>query len=263
MQPDILYGVDAYLIALVLLALMVGAMMLGHRIGIWHSRTITPESRDHANALQPSFLTLIALLLAFTFALALDRFAVRSTAVVTEANTIGTAWLRTELLPEPARTEAQDLMRSYLQVRLAGGSQSAVNHEAREAALAEAAVVATRLWTLAAEAARAGGPVPLSFAHSVNEMIDAFALTDQAVRHHVPQTVLLVLFASLIVQGLVYGYCGGIGGARPTPLVYMGLYLTAMAVFLILDLDRPRRGLITVDRSAMYALADTMGLPSP
>lgn len=263
MRGDILYGVDSWLIAAVLLALMVVSMLLGHRLGTWHGTSITAESRENAKALHPSFLTLIALLLAFTFSLALDRFAVRSTAVVTEANAIGTAWLRTDLLPEPTRTEARDLMRTYLVARLTGGSYSAVDEEARDAALAEAAAVGEQIWILAAAAARSGGPVPLSFAHAVNDMMDAFGLTDSAVRHQVPPTVLVVLFVALIVQGIVLGYCDGVSGARATPLVYLGLFLTALTVFLILDLDRPRRGLITVDRSAMYALAETMDVQRP
>lgn len=263
MSGDVLYTVDAYVVAVALFSLMVAALMLGRTAGRWHGGRLDAESRENAPNLQAPLLTLIGLVLAFTFSLALDRFSTRSTAVVTEANAIGTAWLRTDLLPEPARTTARDLIRDYLAARLEGGALSAVNETARAAALAHAAGLADRIWAIAAETARSGGPVPLAFAHAVNDMIDSFGLTDQAVRHHVPPTVLWVLILALILQGAVFGYCDGVSGTRITPLVFLGLLMTTVIVFLILDLDRPRRGLITVDRSAMTALADTMGLPRP
>jgi hypothetical protein len=263
MTRDVLYRVETYQIALGLIFLMGVALVIGRRLGHWHHASLSERSRDHAESFHPAFLTLIALLLGFTFSLALDRFADRSAAVVEEANAIGTAWLRTDLLPEPARTEARELMRAYLVARLEGVQESSVNEAERAIANAKATAAADRIWQLAATAARANGVISLSYAQSVNEMIDAFGLSEASIRLHVPQTVLMVLFIALLVQGFAVGYAGGVALVQPTPLIFLGLFMTALTVSLILDLDRPRRGLVTVDQSAMQALAGPMGVTLP
>jgi hypothetical protein len=263
MARDILYRVDTYQIALGLIFLMILVLAIGRRLGRWHHASLSKPSREHAEALQTSFLTLIALLLGFTFSLALDRFADRSAAVVDEANAIGTAWLQTDLLPEPARTEARDLMRAYLLARLEGVQVSMINETERAVANAKATATADRIWQLAAEAARTHGLISLSYAQSVNGMIDAFGLSEASIRLHVPQTVLVVLFIALLVQGFSVGYSDGVALAQPTPLILMGLFMTTLTVSLILDLDRPRRGLVTVDYSAMESLAAPMGVTLP
>ena len=136
---------------------------------------------------------------------------------------------------------------------------SAANGPGREQMIASAEMVFAALWQLAAEEAReTGNPVTMGFVTSLNDMIDALASRDAAINRHVPETVLFLLFGTFLVLGAVIGYSNGISTLRPGVPVYAMMILIVVLVFLIIDLDRPRRGLIAVDQSPLAATVAAM-----
>ena len=102
------------------------------------------DSKTHINATQSSTLGILALLLAFTFSLSLQRFDTRSDAMVDEANAIGTAYLRAQMLPAPLRDETRALLREYVDVRVKAGTLSVVEEEQWGALMARPATSRTR-----------------------------------------------------------------------------------------------------------------------
>ena len=114
------------LLSLVLLGL---GMVIGTRIRERREQIIEREGKI-ITVLEGALLTLFGLLIGFTFSMAVNRYDARKTLVVTEANAIGTTWLRTALLAEPARSEEQGLLREYVQQRMrylsAGPDQAAI-----------------------------------------------------------------------------------------------------------------------------------------
>ncbi len=147
---------------------------------------------------------------------ALGRYDQRSNEVVSEANAVGTAWLRTDLVSDARRDEAKQLIREYGAIRVGSVRLSAVDQEGRSRMIAEAETVFDRLGTLAAEEAReAGNPVAMGFVASLNDMIDALATRDAAINRHVPELVLYLLFGTFILLGSVVGYSSGISNVRP------------------------------------------------
>ena len=261
MKPpdELMYDFPSYLIAISLLVLMVLATRLGGVLGRRLEPQENSESRNQANAVQGSLLGLLALMLGFTFSLSLGRFEQRSIEVVNEANAIGTAWLRTDLLGDARRDAAQKLLRRYGELRLAAATVSAADTVERTSLVAEAGTVFADLWALAAAETRAtGSPVALSFATSLNDMIDALGTRDAAIDRHVPELVLFLLFATFVLLGLVVGYASAIAGVRPGIPVHTLMMLIVVLVFLIIDLDRPRRGLIEVDQTALVETVAAM-----
>ena len=125
-MKEFMYDVDSGVIAAALLGSMVVRVELGYRIGLRMRHRANDDSKSHINAIQGSILGILALLLGFTFSLSLQRFDSRSEAVVEEANAIGTAWLRTQMLPEQIRVEVQATMREYAEVRVQATSISQV-----------------------------------------------------------------------------------------------------------------------------------------
>ena len=105
---QLLYNIDATLIIGVLFVLMFAAIEAGYRFGVRRKDSATDVTRDHLSAIQASILGLMGLLLAFTFSLSVQRFDTRSDAAVDEANAIGTAYLRTQLLPPALRSGCPD-----------------------------------------------------------------------------------------------------------------------------------------------------------
>src|SRR5688572_31729155 len=99
-------------------ALLWLALEAGYRIGRWRHEHIADEKEQPVGAMVASILGLVALVLGFTFSLAASRFDARRMAVLEEANAIGTAHLRSRLLPLPQRAEIERLLREYVQVRI-------------------------------------------------------------------------------------------------------------------------------------------------
>ena len=147
-MEEVFYDHSSTLIVLTLLARTVAAMEIGVRRGR-RKKAFATEAITQANAVLASMLGLLALLLAFTFSAALQRFDDCSQAVVAEANAIGTAYLRAQLLPAGMRDEVRALLRHYLEVRLREGRIDFADAAERDARLkamlaAEERAAATR-----------------------------------------------------------------------------------------------------------------------
>ena len=239
-------------------------MLLAIEIGFRSGRRIKAraiEAITQANAVLVSMLGLLALLLAFTFSAALQRYDDRSQTVVTEANAIGTAYLRARLLPGGMQDEVQVLLRQYLDVRIQEGRVDSTEPELHESLLHQAKLMEARLWSHAVRAAEQDGRVVTSglFIQSLNELIDTSSTRNAALNRHVPEIVLFLMFATTVLTTATLGYASGIAGHRVTLAAFVLVMLIALVVYLIIDLDRPRRGAIQVSQEGMLSLQQTIG----
>ncbi len=255
-MKELLYDTDSALIAALLFASMAVAIEIGLRIGCRHRMPANEAAKEHINGIQSAILGILALLLGFTFSLSLQRFDSRSEAVVDEANAIGTAWLRTQLLPATVRDEAQALLREYTGVRVQASTLTLADHAQLAALMARAAQQQTALWAQARRALELdpNSYTPILFIESVNQLIDSFGKRDAALQRHVPEFVLMLLYATFLMAGAIVGYACGVGGHRPSMASYIMVALIVVLVFIILDLDRPRRGLIQVSQKSLVDL---------
>jgi len=244
-----------------LFALMLLAMEVGFRSGR-HKKASVAETITQASAVLASMLGLLALLLAFTFSAALQRYEDRSETVVAEANAIGTAYLRAGLLPSDMRGEVQALLRRYLDVRIAEGRADATEREASAPLLQEAKRMEAQLWSQALRAVEADDrPVTSGlFIQSLNELIDTSGTRQAALDRHVPEVVLLLMFATIVMTTGTLGYASGIAGHRVTFAAFGLVLLIALIVFLIVDLDRPRRGIIQVSHESLLSLQESLAV---
>ena len=124
----------------------------------------------------------------------------------------------------------------------------------REAAIA--AQQQTALWSSARRALELdpNSYTPILFIESVNTLIDSFGKRDAALQRHVPEFVLMLLYVTFLMAGAIVGYACGVGGHRPSMASYIMVVLIVVLVFIILDLDRPRRGLIQVSQKSLVDL---------
>lgn len=254
-----MYDVSSVSIVSGLLLLMLLTMEAGFRSGR-RKKAIASEAITQANAVLASMLGLLALLLAFTFSAALQRYDERSQAVVAEANAIGTAYLRTQLLPSGMRDEVQGLLRQYLDVRVEESRVNTAETVQRESLLKRADLTAAQVWSHAARAAEQDGRSVASglFVQSVNELIDAYGIRNASLNRHVPEIVLFLMFATIVMTTATLGYASGIAGHRVTLAAFVLVVLIALVVFLIVDLDRPRRGIIQVSHESLLKLQQTI-----
>ena len=261
---EIMYNQSSILIVSALFVLMLLAMEIGFRSGR-HKQESTAEAVTQANAVLVSMLGLLALLLAFTFSAALQRYDDRSQTVVAEANAIGTTYLRARLLPAEMPDEVQALIRQYLEVRIQEGDVDSTKPELHASLLQQAKLMESTLWDHATKAAERDGRQTTSglFIQSLNELFDTSNTRQAALNRHVPEIVLFLMFATIVLTTATLGYASGIAGHRVTLAAFVLVILIALVVYLIIDLDRPRRGTIQVSHESMLSLQQAIGtLPS-
>lgn len=255
---EVMYDLNTFVIVGILLLGLLLAVEIGFRVG--RIRVEAHESkRAQVNTIVGSLLGVLALLLGFTFSLALQRYDSRSEAVIHEANAIGTAILRARLLPEEFRVEGGRLLREYLRARVLAGAVSLDRQQERDALLVESARLREALWTFGVGvAAREPHPVTTGlFLQAVNELIDSYGTRDGALNRHVPEVVLFLLFGTFLLAACLVGYSAGVSGHRASFATYVLMVLIVCLVFIIIDLDRPRRGLIEVSQQSLVDLWDS------
>lgn len=251
MQDDFLNSAPLLLLLLLAFAGMSGAALIGIKL---RARLQShPEDSAIEGYLLSATLALLGLLVGFTFSMALTRYETRRQLVVTEANAIGTTWLRAGLIEGPAGTALRTSLRDYAEKRRQ-------LPQAKDVAAAEAADAAaqTRVWA-DMRAALPTLPIPLvgPLMTTTNEMFDAASSRRAEREARIPALVLDVLvLAALITAGIV-GYVLGGGSGRKHWLVTGLLFaILSAAITLIFDLDRPWSGLIQVPQTPMdYTLA--------
>jgi hypothetical protein len=249
-----LYHVPLPVIFLGGLALIWGVSELGWRLG--------QDSSDHSTnigTLESAIVGLLALIIGFTFAMALSRFEARRDAVVQEANAIGTTALRARLLPEPHRAESLKLLREYVKVRI-DAFQSGHSLAELKTTVDRSNGIQESLWQQAmALSAKDKEVVPTGlFVQSLNQMIDSQGVRLAALRNRIPSIVLVVLYALAAAAGGFVGYASAIDPRLTRlPVVIMGL-LISLVLYLIIDLDRPNSGFITNNHQAMIDVAESI-----
>lgn len=217
------------------------------------------RAKDHTEApsapMMAATLGLLAFLVAFTFGAAASRFEERRQAVLAESNAINASYLRAQLLPDPMATNARNLLREYVDTRLAGVQ---ADHFAQ--ALAKSEELHKRLWSEAVAATqKEKSPLTSLFTSSLN---DVFAMHEKrvtaAVYNRIPSAIWLGLYVLLVLAMAVVGYYEGMSGTRHTLAVF-GMVLAFSAVLMMIaDLDRPGRGLLEVNQQSMVDVRKSM-----
>ena len=253
-----LYDWPTWLITVGLFCGMSAANEVGFRLGRRGYQAETESSRSVASSLKGSVLGLVALLLAFSFSATTSRFDVRQRLVLDQANAVGTCYQRAGLLDDEARDRIREVLRSYVRVRLelaAAGNDSAALKQAR----GELDRHLVGLWS-AVEAANRRHPDMVRnsmIVPAANEVIDLGSTRAWANRNHLPDSVLILLLASVLVSGLLLGHSSGQAARRHVGLWSASNLILALTLFAVLDFDRPRRGLIRVDQTPLVELNDS------
>jgi hypothetical protein len=241
--------------------LLIAAGLLGIVARRWFHRQSDPDERGAEQLIVSAILGLVALLLGFTFALAIDRFDRRGALVVQEANAIGTTWLRAQLLDEPHRSQLSRLLEGYAENRLR--LARAETPEAARPLLARNDLYQRRLWAATVAAVRPIRHLEISsvLVEAMNATIDIDAERRAVRRAHVPPRVLTALLLCMAVAAYAVGY--GLLMLRVKWSVLALLVLLTMAYLLILDIDQPTRGGIKEPQRAMEELVATMRAGPP
>jgi hypothetical protein len=227
-------------------ALALLSVELGYRLARYRLQREQLEKESPLGGMVGSTLGLLAFMLAFTFGLAGSRFEDRRQILLSEANAIGTTYLRAALIPEPMRTESRNLLREYVNVRLEGVQQPGK----LEQSLSKSEELHNQLWTVAVAAAeKERSPMTSIYVQSLNEVIDLHATRLMAgLRSRVPAVIWIVLM----------GYQSGLANSRRSIAAVALILGFSLVLYLIADLDRPGKGVLQVSQQSMIDLQKSM-----
>ena len=251
-------AVLAMLFAATLMVGMVLIMEVGRRLGRRRSRLDEESARAGLGAIEGSVFALLGLLIAFTFSGAAGRFDNRRALIVEETNAIGTAWRRLHLLEPSARASLQEQFRKYLDTRLEA-YRLAHDPQRALAKLAEAQETQQRIWSGAIAAAQAepGKPIMQVLLPALNQMFDVATTRTLSLTMHPPLIIFLMLGACALLAALMAGY-GMSRGSRSWTHIIVFATVMAGSVYIIVDMEFPRLGIIRVD-AFDQALTDLRG----
>lgn len=247
-------GSPLWLDFVILLAVALAAYEGGRIAGVRLLRT-SGDSADGKETADSHALSgvfgLLALLLAFSFGMALNRYEERRELVVAEANALSTFASRIALLAEEDRGPVRSLLAQYGQLRLAFGR--ATNETEAKEAYARAALLHARIGDLVFTSLARTLPDPRGplLIQPYNEAGDIAAERLAAREARLPDAVLLLLCVFAISGAALLGYNRAESRRVHRPASLLFLMLLAVAFVTVLDLDRPRGGTILVPQQAM------------
>jgi len=236
-------------------AVFIVSIEIGFRLG---RRTDTGKRID-TGPIQGASLGLLGLLLAFSFAGSAGRFVERQTLVFEEANAIGTAYLRADLIPEPYATEFRDTLRVYTEHRSQAGTL--IRDGVLDEFIDEVPRYPERLWAIARDGTRADPTGLVPVINAVNEVIDMHTLRVAANKHVKTPVLVLLVVCSLLTLGVI-GYSCGTAGSRNFVMTTVVALLIASTLLTSLDLDLGRVGLIQISDQPLVDLDFSSALPS-
>ena len=241
---------------LLIALLLFGSMTVTALIGYALRRRGGAKADDGGEGyIVSAVLGLLALLMGFTFSLAVERYESRRRLVLEEANAIGTAYLRAQLLAEPHRTRMSDILRGYLDNRILLATADRAD---RDRLLQANDVFVTEMWVATSAAFPTIQNLDFSstYLDAVNTVIEFDAARKAARTARVPPEVFAVLIVYLVVTAGVLGYVlKGKGGRLAAAFL---LALLTLSLSLIVDIDRPMVGGILESQAPMERLRASM-----
>ena len=216
------------------------------------------SEREDLNDILNATLSLLALIIGFTFAMAINRYDGRSDLDGAEATAISTEYARADLLPVDAAAQVRDLLGRYVQLRIR--FYEVDDPEQLEQIRSDTQRLKTKLWSaVAGPAASAPTPMTALAVSGMNDVLNSEIQTDEAWRFHIPAAawvlMLLIAMASNLVLGLSEKRRSGVTLAVLPVIV-------SIPFFLIADIDSPRAGIIRVVPTSLIAQAQSM-TPKP
>ena len=241
-----------YIVLFVVLAaggLFTGMLALqeaGRRLGARRQRADPEGARAGLGAVEGAVFGVMGLLIAFTFSGAASRFETRRQLIVDEANAIGTAYLRVDLLPADAQPKIRDLFRAYVDSRIEI-YRKLPDVSAAQQALARSNALQGGIWKACLEAASGAPQATMLLLPALNQMFDITTTRTVALQTHPPAIIYAMLGLVALACSLLAGYA--MAGTKQRSLVHglgFALILT-LTVYVILDIEYPRVGLVRIE----------------
>jgi hypothetical protein len=249
-------------VGVAMMGALLAAVEVGYRQGL---RTPAEEGLEsHATAWEAALLGLLALLIGFTFAMAVTRFDHRRDLILDEANAIESTALRAAYIDPPVRDRVEALLGPYLDARIRSYDEG-MEMRRTMADYEEAKALQGRIWDQVTAFLRAhpDSESAVAFMESADELVKAEARRRAALDNHVPLAVFVVLLLVAAAGMAATGYSCGLHRRRlPLGMVLLPV-LIVLVVAMVFDIDYPRAGVIRAGQGPMLRLRRELGASMP
>ena len=250
-----LYSLSSISIVLVLFSLLLLFNQLGYWLGQRYKNDDDGDIKALTNAVQTSTLGLLALLLGFTFSMSMQRYDQRNQAMIAETNEVQNLVLQVQLLPEQQQQQLLPMIKKYVEQRLELGQIDITRFDEREAYQAKVKVIQQSMWKTVAQIAQQTQLDMSAVSKQLQLVFETYNKRNALLMMHVPEVVIYLLFTVFVSAFCILGYSSGLAAKRIIIPTTMVMFLITMIVFIIIDLDRPKRGLIKVNQDSMQSIA--------
>ena len=245
------FAIPPVLFALLLFLGMLLFLELGRKLAERARKKESEGERGNLGIVEGAVFALFGLLMAFTFSGSASRFAEKRMLIAEEVNTIETAYLRLHLLPHEAQSALQELFRKYVDSRLET-YRKLPNIQAAEIVMAESKRLQHEIWIQAETATRLPGAHPDAgklLLPALNNMIDMATTRTMALQNHPPGIIYVLLFMLGLICSALAGYRMAVGQHRSWLHILGFTLITIVIVYVVLDIEYPRAGLIRLANS--------------
>jgi hypothetical protein len=233
-------------------------LWLSAQVGIYlrRFRTLKDEERDDFNTVQAATLTLLGLIIGFSFSMAISRYDQRKNYEEAEANAIGTEYVRAGLLPAADEAKVRGQLRKYTELRIAY-YQTRKDRELQQIN-ADTAKLQNEMWsTVQVPAVAQPSPVIALVVAGMNDVLNSQGYTQAAWWNRIPLSAWALMIGMAVCCNVLTGY-GARGAGVKSGLLFVLPLVAAIAFLLIADIDSPRRGFIHVVPQNLVSLLESL-----
>lgn len=253
--------VPIWLLMIMTVVVMVISIEFGFRLGRIAKIHAKKAQTSQVRAIMGAGLGLLAFMLAFTFSIAQSHYEVRVQSLAEEARIARNAYMQADFLTEPRRSEAKNLLRNYIQLRVQIQKSPQAQKGNFPDFLRQSELSLQGLWSIATfvdEYPAAVGDDSM-FKASIIALTDIhFTRVHSAVMNRIPLTIWITLFLMAALSMIIMGYQAGLTGRRsPVATITLALAFAAV-IILITDLDRPVMSLFEVNKQLLVDLSEFM-----
>ena len=256
------YQTPLWVVIFLFLLVLLFPMEIGFRIGARIKRLQPDRGGEvHGDVTLTAMLTLLALMLAFTYSFSMSRADLRKQAQIVEVNALGTAFLRADLLPEPSRTDVRQRLYDYTESRYVEPGTILILEGLHRVVIRSEELQST-IWPAVKSALRQPGdmtdPEKALLVSSINDVLDAHTTRMAVIYDRLPSAVLALM---VLIAGTALGvaaFNSSLSGYRFRWRMTLFAFILASLMYLILDYDMMMRGFIQVDHSNLVGLIEEM-----
>jgi hypothetical protein len=264
LQLPLLYDLPILVVGIGFMLILLASLEIGYRVGLARRKQLKDGEAGGGGVVLTSMFALLGLILAFTYGFTVNRYNERRVAVIIEANALGTAFLRAGLVPDEKAATLRAAILDYARTRVVDEDEWATRDGAKSY-FRRTLEAQSRLWPLTEEIIRGGriDPIEATLVNSINEVIDQHTIRFATNKDRLPSPVfwMLILIASASIS--VAGYNAGLGSFISRWRMSALTFVLAVVMLLIIDFDRPRRGLIRVSQEPLeWAIQGMEPLPN-